>query len=189
MVTAGGVHMNMLRNRWAFIAALLLAVPLFAPAAAGQQNTANRAAAEIFAILPDGSTGPEGLTVGADGNVYVHVWFQPERRGERSRSTICLRSRRPAAAPGQHCRLQPSLAWAGISSHDRSAAGDRFRRRQGPEGESTQWSLVSVYDRHRQLGPERTHIRSGRKRLRVGLLPGHHLEDRAGRRRQNNVGK
>lgn len=63
--------MNILRNRWAFIAALLLAAPLFAPAAVGQQNTANRAAAEIFAILPDGSTGPEGLTVGADGNVYV----------------------------------------------------------------------------------------------------------------------
>src|SRR5215472_12165119 len=36
----------------------------------GQQN-ANRAAAELFAVLPDGSTGPEGLTVGADGNVYV----------------------------------------------------------------------------------------------------------------------
>ncbi len=63
--------MNILRNRWAFIAALLLAAPLFAPAGVGQQNTANRAAAEIFAILPDGSTGPEGLTVGADGNVYV----------------------------------------------------------------------------------------------------------------------
>src|SRR5215472_18469837 len=36
----------------------------------GQQNS-NRAAAELFAVLPDGSTGPEGLTVGADGNVYV----------------------------------------------------------------------------------------------------------------------
>src|SRR6266852_3717589 len=71
MVTAGGVHMNILRNRWAFIAALLLAAPLFAPAAVGQQNTSNRAAAEIFAILPDGSTGPDGLTVGADGNVYI----------------------------------------------------------------------------------------------------------------------
>src|SRR5260370_24793409 len=71
MVKAGGGDMNILRNRWAFIAALLLAAPLFAPAGVGQQNTANRAAAEIFAILPDGSTGPEGLTVGADGNVYV----------------------------------------------------------------------------------------------------------------------
>jgi streptogramin lyase len=40
------------------------------PSAFSQQN-ADRAAAEIFAILPDGSTGPEGLTVGPDGNVYV----------------------------------------------------------------------------------------------------------------------
>jgi len=75
--------MNMLRNRWAFIAALLLAAPLFAPAAVGQQNTANRAAAEIFAILPDGSTGPEGLTVGADGNVYITT-FGFDQNGEVS---------------------------------------------------------------------------------------------------------
>jgi sugar lactone lactonase YvrE len=47
-----------------------LASLLAVPCALGQQ-TGNRAAAEIFAILPDGSTGPEGLTVGADGNVYV----------------------------------------------------------------------------------------------------------------------
>ncbi len=30
-----------------------------------------RGAAPIFAILPEGSSGPEGLTVGLDGNVYV----------------------------------------------------------------------------------------------------------------------
>jgi sugar lactone lactonase YvrE len=30
-----------------------------------------RTPAEIFAVLPPGSTGPEGLTVGPDGNVYV----------------------------------------------------------------------------------------------------------------------
>src|SRR5215831_12752397 len=55
------------------IQAILLALALlisFAPAAFGQHNS-DRAAAEIFAVLPDGSTGPEGLTVGADGNVYV----------------------------------------------------------------------------------------------------------------------
>src|SRR5215469_7494742 len=46
--------------------ALILAVPR-----ALSQQTGNRAAAEIFAVLPDGSSGPEGLTVGADGNVYV----------------------------------------------------------------------------------------------------------------------
>ncbi|HEY6969035.1 MAG TPA: SMP-30/gluconolactonase/LRE family protein [Candidatus Angelobacter sp.] len=44
---------------------------LLAPAALGQRTASNRTAADIFAILPDGSTGPEGLTVGADGNVYV----------------------------------------------------------------------------------------------------------------------
>lgn len=31
----------------------------------------HRTPAKIFAILPEGSTGPEGLTVGPDGNVYV----------------------------------------------------------------------------------------------------------------------
>src|SRR6266568_7490790 len=31
----------------------------------------DRTRAELFAVLPDGSTGPEGLTVGSDGNVYV----------------------------------------------------------------------------------------------------------------------
>ena len=31
----------------------------------------HRTHAEIFAILPNGATGPEGLTVGPDGNVYV----------------------------------------------------------------------------------------------------------------------
>jgi sugar lactone lactonase YvrE len=35
------------------------------------QPAANRTAADIFAILPDGSSGPEGLTVGPDGNIYV----------------------------------------------------------------------------------------------------------------------
>src|SRR4051794_25757872 len=31
----------------------------------------DRGNVETFAILPDGATGPEGLTVGPDGNVYV----------------------------------------------------------------------------------------------------------------------
>ena len=55
----------------ALITVLLLALPLLTPAALCQQTASNRTAAEIFAILPDGSTGPEGLTVSADGNVYV----------------------------------------------------------------------------------------------------------------------
>lgn len=40
--------------------------------AAGEDGTgSNRGAAELFAVLPDGASGPEGLTVGPDGNVYV----------------------------------------------------------------------------------------------------------------------
>jgi sugar lactone lactonase YvrE len=63
-------EMHMHRN-----ASLLLIVPimtltllLLSPAAAEE---ANRASAKIFAVLPDGASGPEGLTVGPDGNVYV----------------------------------------------------------------------------------------------------------------------
>jgi streptogramin lyase len=35
------------------------------------QDGSNRGAAELFAVLPEGASGPEGLTVGPDGNVYV----------------------------------------------------------------------------------------------------------------------
>ncbi len=38
---------------------------------AEDHGTSNRDAAELFAVLPDGASGPEGLTVGPDGNVYV----------------------------------------------------------------------------------------------------------------------
>jgi sugar lactone lactonase YvrE len=54
------------------IAALVLSLALAASLrAAAQDRASNRTAAEIFAVLPDGATGPEGLTVGPDGNVYV----------------------------------------------------------------------------------------------------------------------
>ncbi|HWZ45303.1 MAG TPA: NHL repeat-containing protein [Candidatus Saccharimonadales bacterium] len=53
-----------------FIAVLITASLLFGTAAMSEESP-ERNAAKIFAILPDGSTGPEGLTVGADGNVYV----------------------------------------------------------------------------------------------------------------------
>lgn len=70
----GGKHMNIFkkpswdRTGWvgAALLASLLCVLTAAPARAG-----HRPSAEIFAILPNGSTGPEGLTVGRDGNVYV----------------------------------------------------------------------------------------------------------------------
>src|SRR5215813_3288832 len=55
----------------ALMSLFLVASLLLTPVAHGEQTASNRTAAEIFAILPDGSTGPEGLTVGADGNVYV----------------------------------------------------------------------------------------------------------------------
>lgn len=54
----------------AVMALMLVASLLFVPTVTGQEES-NRAAAKIFAVLPDGSSGPEGLTVGADGNVYV----------------------------------------------------------------------------------------------------------------------
>jgi sugar lactone lactonase YvrE len=40
-------------------------------AAAEDGGASNRGAAELFAVLPDGASGPEGLTVGPDGNIYV----------------------------------------------------------------------------------------------------------------------
>jgi sugar lactone lactonase YvrE len=42
---------------------------LLMPSAVAEES--NRASAQLFAILPDGASGPEGLTVGPDGNVYV----------------------------------------------------------------------------------------------------------------------
>ncbi len=43
----------------------------FSTATAFADQIANRTAALPFATLPNGATGPEGLTVGPDGNVYV----------------------------------------------------------------------------------------------------------------------
>lgn len=54
-------------HRFALLGALLaLVVCVAIPVSAWK-----RGAVDIFAVLPDGSTGPEGLTVGPDGNVYV----------------------------------------------------------------------------------------------------------------------
>src|SRR5215469_10021655 len=49
---------------------LLAAGLISVPVARGEEGS-NRNAAQLFAVLPDGSSGPEGLTVGTDGNVYV----------------------------------------------------------------------------------------------------------------------
>ena len=57
----------------AFLIVLLIALcALCTPAALSEDGAAaNRTAAQEFAVLPDGATGPEGLTVGPDGKVYV----------------------------------------------------------------------------------------------------------------------
>jgi len=49
-----------------FCGAALVLLTAWTPASAWVRNPA-----ELQAILPDGATGPEGLTVGPDGNIYV----------------------------------------------------------------------------------------------------------------------
>jgi sugar lactone lactonase YvrE len=55
------------------VAVLMLSFALAATQLANGEDRgrSNREAAELFAVLPDGASGPEGLTVGPDGNVYV----------------------------------------------------------------------------------------------------------------------
>src|SRR5262247_3538518 len=52
------------------IAAAALALAMGA-LAGGAAHAWDRGNVDLFAVLPDGATGPEGLTVGTDGNVYV----------------------------------------------------------------------------------------------------------------------
>jgi sugar lactone lactonase YvrE len=67
--------MQIKQNIWTrtSIALLILSFALAEalPAAGEDRSASNRAAAELFAVLPDGASGPEGLTVAPDGNVYV----------------------------------------------------------------------------------------------------------------------
>jgi sugar lactone lactonase YvrE len=49
---------------------VLLTALISSPRISAQEND-RRDAAKLFATLPNGASGPEGLTVGADGNVYV----------------------------------------------------------------------------------------------------------------------
>ena len=53
------------------LAALMCSAFLSVTWMAAPAQAWDRGNPEIFAILPEGSTGPEGLTVGPDGNVYV----------------------------------------------------------------------------------------------------------------------
>ena len=54
----------MRRFNWMLASTLMLMTPLVAGAW-------NRGDVEIFAVLPEGASGPEGLEVGPDGKVYV----------------------------------------------------------------------------------------------------------------------
>ena len=59
--------------RWFPIIAVLvvlLTALISSPRISAQENN-RRDAAKLFATLPNGASGPEGLTVGTDGNVYV----------------------------------------------------------------------------------------------------------------------
>jgi sugar lactone lactonase YvrE len=59
--------------RWLPIIAVLvvlLTALISSPRISAQENN-RRDAAKLFATLPNGASGPEGLTVGTDGNVYV----------------------------------------------------------------------------------------------------------------------
>lgn len=66
--------MKLVHRKSIKVAAAILLVATFAlcPAALGDDGSvSNRAAAELFAVLPDGATGPEGLAVAPNGDVYV----------------------------------------------------------------------------------------------------------------------
>lgn len=94
-------------NRMSIAAAALAALLL--TCAAAPVRAWDRGHAKIFAVLPDGSTGPEGLTVGADGNVYV--------------ATFGFNSQGPVGGLGQLFVFHPSgqllrqVGIAGSSSH------------------------------------------------------------------------
>src|SRR6202022_3326325 len=85
-----------------FALATLLAVPREAEAW-------NREEVRIFAVLPDGSSGPEGLEVDSSGNVYV--------------TTFGFTAKGEAPGPGQlfvfnaRGRLLRQVSIAGASAH------------------------------------------------------------------------
>jgi len=85
-------------------ASLLLVLVCALPAAAWERGPVFR-----FATLPAGSTGPEGLTVGSDGNVYVTTF------GFNNRGPVTGTGQLFVFTPGGHLIRQVSIA--GSSPH------------------------------------------------------------------------
>src|SRR5206468_9779689 len=67
-------------NKRRSLSALIVTGFFVAMASAMPAQAWDRGNVETFAVLPDGAAGPEGLTVGPDGNVYVTT-FNPTGAG------------------------------------------------------------------------------------------------------------
>jgi len=95
--------------KWSGLSALVCAAIMLAIAMSVPVAAFDREEAELFAVLPAGATGPEGLAVGRDGNVYV--------------TTFGFNAQGEVPGPGQlyvfndNGKLLRQVAIAGSSSH------------------------------------------------------------------------